>query len=121
MGIKSMELSWIVVKDLAKSKKFFAETLGLDIKNIDEEMGWLELTSKGGGCRMGVSLEHPGSIAPGHNAVITFTVDNIEKTKKELEAKGVSFKGDVEEVPDQIWLLQAPFFKYGVKQPSCLF
>ena len=37
--------------------------------------------------------------------ILTFTVDDIEAAKKELEEKGVKFKTDIYEVPGHVKLV----------------
>ncbi len=102
--IKSMKLSWIATADIQKSKKFFIETLGLEIKNDTAEYGWMELQGHEGGMYLGVGQaqpEHPDE-KPGMNAVVTMTVDDIVAAKKTLEAKGVRFIDEIIEVPGHV-------------------
>lgn len=99
MAIKKTELCWIVTVDVKKSRKFFTDTLGLKLNVNDEEHSWLELTGKEGGAMLGVCGPFFNE-KPGQNAVPVFTVDDIIKTKKELEAKGVKFVGDIMELQD---------------------
>lgn len=100
MAIKKIELGWITVANLQNSKKFFTD-IGLDLKEIKEEWGWMELEGKEGGMRLGVGQANEQT-KPGHNAVLTFTVDNLATTKREMEAKGIPFIGEVLEVPGQV-------------------
>lgn len=102
--IKKMSLAWITVADLAKSKKFFTETLGLEISSSAEEWGWLELKGKENGMLLGVAQENKehSEDKPGANAVVTMTVDNLEKSMAELKKKGVAFVGEVMEVAGHV-------------------
>ena len=107
MNIKRMDLAWISVKDIKKSEKFFAETLGLKVTTSTPEYGWLELAAKEGGCALGVGAcsdtdEYENPVKPGMNAVLTMTVDDIVAAKKELEAKNVRFIGEIVEVPGHV-------------------
>jgi len=105
MAIKSMSLAWISASDIKKAKTFFADTLGLEVTTDSAEYGWLELKGKDGGFALGVGKSSPECpIKAGQNAVMTFDVDNIEETKKELESKNVKFLGDIEEVPGHVRL-----------------
>ena len=72
------------VDDIKKAKKFYAETLGLDVNEIPEG---LELHLAGGGIPVFV---YPSSDyhAPEHT-VLNFLVDEIDKTVDELEKRGV--------------------------------
>lgn len=93
MKIKNIGLAWIATSDINKAKSFFHETLGLTISDDSKEHGWLELHAQNDHFLLGigaVNQEHQNSpIEPGHNAVITFTVEDIELAKKELEAKDI--------------------------------
>lgn len=109
MKIKSISLGWITTKDLAQSKKFFTDVLGLNITSNDAEgWGWLELApSTGQGMFLGVAQAQENEThKPGDNAVLTFTIEgDIVAAKKELEAKGLEFEGDILEVPGHVKLV----------------
>jgi predicted enzyme related to lactoylglutathione lyase len=105
MAVKKSELSWITVSDWEKAKTFFTEVVGLEVVSAQEQYGWMELRGAEGGAYLGVSKNHEGSeLPPGHNAVVTFTVDDIVATKADMEAKGVTFVGGIHEVPGQVKL-----------------
>lgn len=105
MTIKKMGLSWIVVADAARSKKFFTETLGLKLTSDAPEFGWMEVSPQGEAesC-LGIGQYSPehGDVKPGQNAVATFVVDDIIAKKKELEGKGVKFVDEIMEVPGHV-------------------
>jgi catechol 2,3-dioxygenase-like lactoylglutathione lyase family enzyme len=106
MAIKRIDLAWVTVADFERSKKFFVETLGLVTLCSEDEQGWLELVGEDGGAVLGVGKSSKQSDdKPGQNAVITFTVDDLLKTKKLLEAQGVIFIGDVIEVPGHVKMI----------------
>lgn len=103
MAIKNIGLSWISISDMRKAREFFVDKLGLKVNTDSAEYGWLELQGKDGGIEFGVGTYAEGCpIQAGHNAVVTFTVDNIEETKKDLESKGVKFMGGIEEIPGHV-------------------
>jgi catechol 2,3-dioxygenase-like lactoylglutathione lyase family enzyme len=99
MAIKKIEMSWIVVSDLERSQKFFVDTLGLKLDNFAPEYNWLEVSTPEGDCALGIGADSSMQIK---NAVLTFTVDDIVASKKELESKGVKFAGGIEEVPGHV-------------------
>ena len=72
------------VDDLKKAKKFYSETLGLDVNEIPEG---LELHIAGGGIPVFI---YPSSDyhAPEHT-VLNFLIDDIDKTVDKLEKRGV--------------------------------
>lgn len=107
MSIRRSDLSWITVSDLDKAKKFFVEKLGMNLKTEDSTFGWLEFSgSQEGGSVLGVGRDDAHNpVKPGHNAIMTFKVDDIVKTKEDCEAKGVSFLGPIMEVPGHVKLV----------------
>lgn len=106
MTIKSFDLAWISVSDIAKTKQFFVETLGMKIMEDNAQYGWLEIQGTDGGARIGVgACTSQGPLKPGNNAVISLTVDDILATKKMLETKNITILGDIVEVPGQVKLL----------------
>lgn len=102
MAIKKIGLAWIAVSDFKKAEQFFVHTLGLKVNNKSAEYGWLELTGVNGGAVLGVGQCMEDNKA-GANAVITFTVDDIEETREELKNKGV-VTSEVMEVPGHVKL-----------------
>lgn len=102
MAVKKIGLAWINVSDIKKSEQFFVDTLGLKLNEKSDEYGWMELTGVNGGGVLGVGKAmHKDDV--GTNAVITFTVDNIEDTIKDLKKKGVNV-GEVMEIPGHVKL-----------------
>ncbi|MBA3603184.1 MAG: VOC family protein [Parachlamydiaceae bacterium] len=107
MKIKSIDLAWIVVKDLNQSVKFYTEKVGLKLIELNEGFGWAELQGENGGVKLGLAQVHPTGnegIIPGNNAVVTLTVDSIEDSVADLSAKGVKLIGEMQEVPGHVKL-----------------
>lgn len=104
MAVKSIDLAWITVSDVEKTKKFFTDVIGLKLTTDSKEFGWCELSGAQGGCMLGIAQaqEDPQADKPGHNAVITLTVDDLIKTKAEFQAHGVQFLGDIIEIPGHV-------------------
>ncbi len=100
---RGFHLAWITVSDFKKAKKFFTETLGLKLESEATEYGWMELDA-GGGAKIGVGAEskEDPSMRAGQNAVITLSVDDIQKARAELGQKGVKLIGDIFEVPGHV-------------------
>jgi predicted enzyme related to lactoylglutathione lyase len=105
MEIKSINLAWIASSDLTKAKEFFSNNLGLEISSDSPDNGWLELKAKNDSFLLGIGEvkedNEESPIAPGCNAVVTFTVANIEEAKSELTAKNVDVY-DIVEVPGHV-------------------
>lgn len=106
--LKSVDLAWIVVSDFKKARKFFTETIGLKEHSCSEEHGWVELCGADGGTMIGLAQKNEESdqsgVAPGGNAIITITVDNLAETISEFKKKKVKLIGDVMEVPGHVKL-----------------
>ena len=101
-----MDLAWIVVKDFKEAVKFYTETVGLSLLKINEEYGWAELQGPDGGAMLGIAAEaNENSFKAGHNACLTFTVENLEKTRDLFLQKGAKFVGDIQEIPGHVRML----------------
>lgn len=107
-SIKKSELSYVAVSDWEKARHFFINILGLKVFSSDENYNWMELSgSDEGGAMLGVSLyteKYPSPIQPGQNAIVTFNVKDIARTKSEFESKGVKFIGAIIEIPGHVKL-----------------
>lgn len=102
MSIKSMDLSWIAVDDLDEAIKYYTEVLGLELMERSDEFGWAELRGTEGGSHLGLAqFSEMSPLEPGENAVVSMTVDNLDKTLKRLEGK-IECEGDVCEVPGHV-------------------
>jgi len=107
MTTKEIQLVWISVKDLHKAVKFYTDVIGLKLCELHEDFGWAELSGQNGGCRLGISQTMEGcseDVSPGGNAVPTLTVDDIEKSSKDMQAKGLNLHGSLQEVPGHVKL-----------------
>lgn len=108
MRAKSIELAWIVVKDLKKAVKFYSEVIGLKLTEMNEEWGWAELEGQeGGGITLGIAQQqstNENPIQPGQNAVLTFTVDNLEKEIQHLLKQEAELIGSIEHIPGHVKL-----------------
>ena len=99
--LKSADLSWVVVSDLKKARRFFTETLGLKEYSCSEEWGWAELQGQEGGSMIGIAQEN-SEMPAGSNAIITITVHNLDATIADFKKKGVKLIGEVMEVPGHV-------------------
>jgi predicted enzyme related to lactoylglutathione lyase len=81
------------VNDIQKAKDFYANTLGLTVK--DNPMGIIELHTDGNNP---IILYPKPNHVPATYTVLNFPVADVEKTVDELTQKGVSFEqydGDI--------------------------
>ncbi|MEX0961832.1 MAG: VOC family protein [Simkaniaceae bacterium] len=107
--VKGTFLSWIQVHDLIKAKKMFVDIIGLTLLEENENYGWLELGSVHGEPIIGISSVNQDKeecsqveFNPGDNAIVSLTVDDTEEVKKKLENMGVSFVGEIIEIPGEL-------------------
>lgn len=101
--IKSSDLSWIVVSDFKKAKEFFVQQVGLKELASAPEYGWAELGGETGGSVIGIAEESSMmEVKAGSNAVITLSVEDIEKSVQDFEKKGIKLIGEIIEVPGHV-------------------
>ncbi len=74
------------VDDIARAKKFYGETLGMDVEQTPRG---LELRIAGGSR---VFVYGKSDHVPATFTVLNFPVDNVEKTVDELTRRGVRFE-----------------------------
>ena len=100
--IKMIKFLGIPVKDQDRALVFYTEILGFTIRTdapFNEKQRWIELALPG--AQTGITLFTPD----GHEDRIgtfintSWAVDDIDKTYKELLAKGVKFDGPPEKQP----------------------
>ncbi len=88
LGDKNV-LSNIAVKDLAESKKFYGEVLGLKQMGDDESMGVMYSSGPRGGRLFVYQAPTAGS---GKATIASWEVDNIGEIVAELEKHDVKFE-----------------------------
>jgi len=98
MLAQSKAFSGMAVRDIEAAKRFYSETLGIEIDVLDEANGLLSL--KHGGERETLLYEKPDH-APSNNTVLNFPVDDIDAVVEELTARGVEFERYDEFPPDE--------------------
>ena len=82
----SKGFSGFSVNDIPKAKRFYAETLGLEVKE-DEGMLLLNL---GSGAR--VLIYPKENHTPATFTILNFPVDDVERTVRALRERGVRFE-----------------------------
>ena len=84
------------VSDLDASLAWFADKLGLDERFKAPEAGWAEVGTPTEGVSIGLNQHGEGS---GGGTTPVLGVQDIDAARAELEAKGVQFEGETEEIP----------------------
>jgi catechol 2,3-dioxygenase-like lactoylglutathione lyase family enzyme len=89
------------VRDVARARKFYEETLGLEVGSSgtnDGKAWWVEYDLPGGGCFAITNfIEDAPSDAAG--GTIAFEVADLDRLMDDLKQKGVTFKSDVIQSP----------------------
>jgi catechol 2,3-dioxygenase-like lactoylglutathione lyase family enzyme len=84
----------VPVRDMERSKRFYAETLGLPNPNLGER-GWPEFETG----NVSLYLMDPTNVGQEfegpHTAHIALRVPDVAAARGELEGKGVEFEGDI--------------------------
>lgn len=101
--VKEIQLSWIVVTDLKAAIKFYEDVVGLKLTQNSEEFGWAEMSGQEGGALLGIAQSNAEEeVKPGQNAIVTFTVENIDIAKADMAKKGAQFIGNIIEIPGHV-------------------
>ena len=105
----------LLVKDTHISREFYEKTLGFSVTSIQEEqLIWLELEGIEILLRPGKNVTHPSDFYQAAKNFVLYTGD-LEKTRRELESRGVEFTGEDQgcplfQDPDGNWFqLVSPF------------
>ena len=98
MLTQSKAFSGMAVRDIEAAKRFYGETLGLEVEVLDEANGLLSL--KHAGDRETLVYQKPDH-PPSNNPVLNFPVDDIDATVDGLTARGVEFERYEEFPPDE--------------------
>jgi len=86
----SKAYSGLAVSSLDETKRFYEQTLGLEISELDvgAPQPLLELNAG----ERPVLIYEKGDLAPGNYTVLNFPVDDIDAAVDELASKGVEFE-----------------------------
>ncbi len=86
MFAKTKAFSGFAVDDLEAARRFYADTLGIDVSGADQL-----LTLKLSGERDTLIYLKP-DFTPATYTILNFVVDDVEETVDELSARGVRFE-----------------------------
>jgi predicted enzyme related to lactoylglutathione lyase len=96
MGIRSIEVISIPVKDQHRAKEFYADKLGF-VLDTDSEfapgMRWVQLTPPEGGASITL-ITWNESMPPGSVKDIYLDCEDIRGTSAKLKEQGVTIKGE---------------------------
>lgn len=101
--IKGISAVWLPVTDMDRAVKFYGQTLGLTVKQQQDEWSELELD---GQC-IGLNGRAEETARGDGGALIAFSAgDGIEDEVERLKSEGVEFSGEISEHP---WGRVVPF------------
>ena len=101
IGIKELAFIGYAVNDLAESRKFYVEVLGLTEGTVFEhegEVGWVEFNIPGGGTLAITKASdqwHPSE----HGGGVAFEGEDLDAAIAKLEKAGVKFPLPVQDYP----------------------
>lgn len=83
------------VKDMARARKFYEETLGIPSSTTAPASPWVEYDLPGGGCLALTTVvpDHEPNAAAG--GLVALEVQDLDALMHDLKQKGVTFKSDV--------------------------
>lgn len=86
---ESKAFSGFSVNDLQKAKEFYGQVLGLDVSEVTQMMGLLNLNLTGG---VKILIYTKPDHVPATFTILNFPVKNVEQTVDELTKRGVRFE-----------------------------
>lgn len=91
MSVRKIAFTMYPVKDMARAKRFYGETLGLGAPSYDMMNAWVEWDLAGGCLALTTWAE---GVEPAANAggSIAFEVDDVDATVEKLGAAGATVK-----------------------------
>ena len=84
----------VPVRDMERSKRFYAETLGLPSPNLDDG-AWPEFETGNVSLYLIDPTNVGGEFTAPHSSHIALRVPDVAEARAELEGKGVEFEGDI--------------------------
>jgi predicted enzyme related to lactoylglutathione lyase len=91
---KKVAFTMYPVKDSARARKFYGETLGLTVGSHSDNGTWTEYDLPGGGC---LALFATKDIEPSSSAggCIALEVEDLDAINARLKGEGVQFKAEM--------------------------
>lgn len=97
--IKKIAFTVYPVKNIARARKFYEETLGLTLSQEFADGRWIEYDLPQGGCLALSDMMQDVKPSATAGGSIALEVDDIVTFTKELKAKDVEFKADIFQSP----------------------
>ncbi|WP_066189858.1 MULTISPECIES: VOC family protein [Gracilibacillus] len=87
---------WYNVSNVERTLEFYTEQLGFEMDSYDKEHGMGSVHTNTKDCFIGFSEAE--QVVPSTAAAV-IEVEDIENAVKELEAKGITFNGEISTIP----------------------
>ena len=100
MALQSLFIVSVPVSDQDRSKTFYTEKLGFDVR-ADDLFGprrWVQLQPPAGGTSITLVTWFP-TMPPGSLKGLVIECDDVEATAAELSARGVALNEDIQDAP----------------------
>ena len=94
MIVERTDFVSVPVRDMERSKRFYAETLGLPSPNLDDG-AWPEFETGNVSLYLIDPTNVGGEFTAPHTSHIALRVPDVAEARAELEGKGVEFEGDI--------------------------
>lgn len=90
------------VADLDRAVAFYSETLGMEVESVNRDIQWARI--KPGIRNVTIGLGVGDAAAGSGSSSVNLGVNNLDETRRILEARGVEFLGPTIEIPGVVRL-----------------
>ena len=90
--LKQLDMVAVRVHDWERALDWYEQTLGLAVYHREDEDRFAVLGLPDGGATLTLVGEHPVTLETDNRVIPCFSVDDLDKTIAELEAKGVAIE-----------------------------
>ncbi|GAB2667990.1 glyoxalase superfamily protein [Kribbella swartbergensis] len=100
MALQSLFIVSVPVSDQDRSKAFYTEKLGFDVRadNMFGELRWVQLQPPGGGTSITLVTWFP-TMPPGSLKGLVIECDDVDATAAELTGRGLTLNEDIQDAP----------------------
>ena len=102
LGWEGSLLVQLRVADLDRAVKFYRDVLDFELVLRDDDLGWAKMSPGIPGVRVGLGTG--GDVKGSGTLSMNFGVDDIEVARKQLESRGVKFRGPTQTIPGVVKL-----------------
>ena len=92
------------VSDLERSIEFYTETLGLELFERNDAIGWARVRTAVPGVTIGLGVRSDADRLGSGTSSINLAVGNLDEVVAILQSRGVQFEGPILEIPGVVRL-----------------